>query len=118
MNTEKNPFNEQIMRCSSLKKFPLYPQGVRELRDTLRKHTRTLDQAVQVIDLVMSEHDTCPSPRELIGLAVDIARQAEAVPTGCELCEGQPWITVRKLVWEFPRAAPANRGIQYTADGS
>ena len=118
MSTKENPFTEQIMRCSSLQKFPLYPQGVKELRDTLRKHSQTLDRAVRVIDLVMAERDTCPTPKELAAIANEMNRQAESVPGGCEICEGQPWVTVEKLVWEFPKGKEGNRGIQYMAAGS
>ena len=111
LKVAKNPYNEQIMRCSSLKKFPLYPQGVKELREVLHKRTSNLEQAAQVIDRVMAEMDTCPSPRELTELAAEIVRSAEAAPIGCDICAGQPWISVEKVVTD-----PA--GIRYVTAGS
>ncbi len=116
--TTKNPYTEQVMRCSSLPKFPLYPQGVKELRETLRKHTATLDRAVRVMDRVIDKYDRCPTPKELTEVAREVAQEVEAVPQGCELCGGRPWISVEKLVWEFPNAEGDRRGKQYMGSGA
>lgn len=112
MSTErKNPYNEQVMRLSSLGKFPLYPQGVTELREALRRNTATLDRATQVIDKVLNERETCPSPKELVFLAGELMRQVESAPEGCEMCGGHPWITIQKRVKD-----PS--GVEYIAEGS
>lgn len=118
MTEHKNPYNEQIMRFSSLPKFPMHPQGVKELRETLRRHTSTLDRATSVVDKLLDDLDRCPTPKELVAASAEVARQVEAVPHGCEICEGQPWVTVQKLVWEYPQAQGERRGKQYMADGS
>lgn len=95
---QKNPYTEQIMRCSSLQKFPLYPQGVKELKETLRSSAQTPSRAERVIDKVMAERDTCPTPKELRQLAGEVLRAEDAAPTGCEICNGEPWVTVSKQI--------------------
>ncbi len=107
----KNPYNEQIMRLSALQKFPLYPQGVTELREALKKHSGTLDRATQVIDKIMGERETCPSPKELVFICGEVIRAAEAVPGGCEICGGGLWITIQRRVKD-----PS--GVEYMADGA
>ncbi len=119
MSTEtKNPYTEQVMRCSSLPKFPLYPQGVKELRETLRKHTSTLDRAVSVMDRVIDKYDRCPTPKELTEVAREVAQEVEAVPQGCELCGGRPWVSVEKMQFEFPNAHGVVCGKVYAASGA
>lgn len=41
---------------------------------------------------------------------------------GCELCEGRPWVSVERTVFEFPRAYHDElrdlRGVAYRASGA
>ncbi len=83
---EKNPYGEQVMRCSSLQKFPLYPQGIKELRDTLQVVARTPAEAAQVIDRAM-ERDTCPTPREIRAIANKLFIPESRPPANCSTCD-------------------------------
>ncbi len=92
MNTKANPFTEQIMRLSSLQRFPMYPQGITELRDTLKKSARTPERAKKTVDLLIYDREVCPTPREISDMAYSIAQKEECAPGGCEECRGLPWV--------------------------
>ncbi len=111
MSTKQNPYNDQIMRLSSLQKFPMYPQGITELREALRRGVGTMDRAERVIDRVVGERETCPTPRELTVICEEVIRASEAAPSGCEICNGHPWVSVSRRVIGPDR-------VPYMADGA
>ena len=92
MKTEHNVWTEQIMRCSALQKFPLFPEGVKELRDTLQRVAQTPALARKIMDLILDEREYCPTPKEIKEMAEDVKRKEEATPTGCDCCRGNPWV--------------------------
>ncbi len=58
-----------------------------------------------------------PVAGEIASAALATA-EVEVTPAGCELCGGRPWVSVEKLVWEFPKAAEGRRGLQYMGAGA
>ncbi len=109
MSTEKNVWNEQIMRCSALQKFPLYPEGIRELRDTLKKAAQSPSRAERVMDRVLNEREYCPTPKELQQIAADILREEDETPAGCQDCGGTPWVTTQITVIDYYTREPMVR---------
>lgn len=109
MPTPSNPYEEQIMRCSALNKFPLHPQGIKELRDTLRGIAGTTERARKIIDRVMQSNDACPTPHELKAVAAEVRRQEDLAPTGCPICNGEPWVTVEREVIDALSKLPMKR---------
>ncbi len=112
MEIAKNPFQEQIMRCSALQRFPLYPEGIKELREAL-KHSagNSMERARKVIDALMADRDTCPSPHEIRAAGEMVRQQEDRAPDGCEICRGQAWVSIQVT-------RPDINGIMMTFDGA
>ena len=115
----KDLYMEQTMRCSGLMKFPQHPEGIKELRATLRGLAPTVALARQIIDAIMRDRDTCPTPHELTIIGGTIRRAAEQLPEGCDICAGQPWVSIEKVerdineieyVWSGARRCTCAKG--------
>lgn len=117
MTERENPYKAQAMRASGLRNFPLYPEGIKELRDILRG-AGTTERATRIMDRVLATLDFCPTPKELRVLSEQIQREEQQAPTGCMMCGGEQWVMVAKLVWEWPKNPPGRQGKQYQAEGS
>ncbi len=94
----KNPFTEQIMRCSALQYFPVHPEGVKELRDCLRGVAGSEQIAKRIVDAAIAEGPSCPKPSDLMRIARAIkgADEQLTIPAGCKGCSGTGWKIVSR----------------------
>lgn len=109
MSEKRDAYMEQILRLSTLQGFPSFPEGIKELRTQLRGVAPQPDFARQVIDRAMAERQFSPTPHDLQAIAQALRQEADAVPTGCEICEGRPWITIERTVIDSYTGQPMLR---------
>ncbi len=88
----EDPYIEQIMRFSGLQYFPAYPQGVKELRDTLKAVAGSAARAARIVARVLDDRETCPTPKDLKAVAAVIVEAEDSAPGSCSDCKGQPWV--------------------------
>ncbi len=87
-----------------------------ELGRALEKYAGSDEHGDRIVEVLM-QRTFRPVASDIAAAALDMPVLAPT-PTGCEICDGQPWITVQKLVYEYPHMHPDRRGKQYMADGS
>ncbi len=87
-----------------------------ELGRALEKHAASDEHADRIVEALM-RGTFRPTPAEIAAIAGD-CRRNESLPAGCDICQGEPWVTVEKIQWEFPKAKEEARGKQYIASGS
>ncbi len=87
-----------------------------ELLRALERNASSDRQATQIVDLLM-EGKFRPVPSEIRDAAEKVPGK-EPLPDGCDICGGEPWVMVERLVYEFPQAHPTLRGKQYMASGA
>ncbi len=93
-------------------------QVVRDsLGKALQRCCKTDEIAVKVVERLM-QGQFRPTVAQITQTASEISHIDLELPEGCEICNGEPWVTVEKVVWEFPQAREGNRGVQYRAAGS
>jgi hypothetical protein len=81
---------KQIGRLSGCSFFPTMEDGIRELVDTLMKHTKSEERARRVIDLALETSGKCPTPFDLVQLCRSIG-EGSKLPDGCQECGGGNW---------------------------
>jgi hypothetical protein len=81
---------QQIVRLSACSYFPTIDGGIRELVDTLVKHTKSEEHARRVIALALETSSNCPTPYDLVQLCRGTG-EGSALPNGCRECGGGYW---------------------------
>lgn len=82
----------QIARLSACSYFPTMEGGIRELVDTLQRHTKSEEHARRVITLALETSGNCPAPFDLVQLCKGTG-EGTALPGGCSKCDGNWRIT-------------------------
>ncbi len=108
----KSGSHEQLIRRMAC--LPYFNQlgedGIRALRDHLKSIAPNMDLANSVVGKALLG-DHVPTPAELSAICSELQDTKQVLPPGCEICEGQPWITIQKRI-----VGPD--GVPYMADGS
>ncbi len=92
-------------------------QAIRnELGRALERHAVSDQHGDRIVEALM-RGTFRPVPAEIAAMASEIPSQ-QVLPEGCDICAGQPWVSVERIQWEFPKAEGAMRGKQYIASGS
>jgi hypothetical protein len=81
-----------IRLCGGLDFFPADPEVRLLLVERLHRLAKNHDHAKAMIDRWIETQKAAPKVADLVGLSAEVRSDKEPLPTGCEICNGEPWI--------------------------
>jgi hypothetical protein len=66
------------------------------LVERLHRYARDHDHAKAMIERWIETQTTAPKVADLKALANEVRSDADSLPEGCRICNGQPWITTER----------------------